>query len=161
MNTQTNQELQNALTKGEIILYQTADGKTNIDVKLENETVWLTKEQMAILFQRDRSVISRHINNIFREGELDEKVVCAKNAHTNPHGAIKGKTQTNIIELFNLDVIISVGYRVKSQRGTQFRIWANSVLKDYLIKGYAVKNDLAQQKYDDLKALVEVTAINV
>lgn len=87
---------------------------------------------------------------------MEERVVCAKNAHTTPHGAIKGKNQTSIIEMYNLDVIISVGYRVKSQRGTQFRIWANSVLKDYLIKGYAVKNDLVQQKYDDLKALVDV-----
>lgn len=80
-------------------------------------------------------------------------MVCAKFAHTTPHGAIKGKTQTNTLELYNLDVIISVGYRVKSQRGTQFRIWANSVLKEYLIKGYAIRNDLSQQKYDDLKAL--------
>ena len=156
MTTLSNPEIQNTPSRGEIILYQTADGKTNIDVKLENETVWLTKEQMAILFERDRTVISRHIRNIFQEGELDEKVVCAKNAHTTPHGALSGKTQTNIIEIYNLDVIISVGYRVKSKRGTQFRIWANSVLKDYLIKGYAVKKDLVQQKYDDLKALVDV-----
>ncbi len=141
---------------GEIILYQTADGKANIDVKLENETVWLTKEQMSILFDRDRTVISRHIKNIFEEKELDEKVVRAKFAHTTPHGALGNKTQTNFIEAYNLDVIISVGYRVKSQRGTQFRIWANTVLKEYLIKGYAVKNDLAQQKYEDLKALVDV-----
>ena len=156
MATHTNQKLMIAPSKGEIILYQTADGRISIDVKLENETVWLTIEQMAMLFERDRSVISRHIKNIFLEGELDEKVVCAKNAHTTPHGAIKGKTQTVKIELFNLDVIISVGYRVKSKRGTQFRIWANSILKDYLIKGYAVKSDLVQQKYDDLKALVDV-----
>ena len=156
MKTSSNKEQNTTPSKGEIILYQTADGKTSIDVKLENETVWLTKEQMAVLFDRDRSVISRHIKNIFQEGELDEKVVCAKIAHTTPHGAINGKTQTSIIDLFNLDVIISVGYRVKAQRGTQFRIWANSVLKDYLIKGYAVKNDLVQQKYDDLKALVDV-----
>lgn len=91
----------------EILLYQTADGRTSIDVKLENETVWLSKEQMAILFERDRTIISRHIRSIFQEGELDEKVVCAKIAHTNPHGALPGKTQTNIIEIYNLDVIIS------------------------------------------------------
>ena len=142
--------------KGEIIIYQTADGKTSIDVKLENETVWLTKEQMAVLFERDRTVVTRHIRNVFEDGELDKNVVCAKIAHTTPHGSITGKTQTNIIEIYNLDVIISVGYRVKSKRGTQFRIWANSVLKEYLIKGYAVRNNLAQQKYDDLKALVDV-----
>ena len=100
MATHTNQKQLIAPSKGEIILYQTADGSTSIDVKLENETVWLTKEQMALLFERDRSVISRHIKNIFQEGELDEKVVCAKYAHTTPHGAIKRKTQTGIIGVF-------------------------------------------------------------
>ena len=137
--------------RGEVILYQTEDGQTQMDVKLENETVWLTQAQMAVLFQRDRTVITRHIRYIFQEGELDRNVVCAKNAYTTRHGAIEGKTQTGEVELSNLDVIISVGYRVKSQRGTQFRIWANSVLKDYLIHGFAVKNDLAQQKYEELK----------
>ena len=154
MDTQTTKELLNAPQRGEIILYQTADGRTKIDVKLENETVWLTQDQLVILFERDRSVISRHISNIFKEGELDPNVVRAKIATTTPHGAIPGKWQTHEVVFYNLDVIISVGYRVKSQRGTQFRIWTNSVLKDYLIKGYAVRNDLAQQKYDDLKALV-------
>lgn len=156
MKTLTNQDIQNTPSKGEIILYQTADGRTSIDVKLENETVWLTQDQLVILFERDKSVISRHIKNIFREGELSPTEVVAKNAITTPHGAIPGKTQTRDVIFYNLDVIISVGYRVKSKRGTQFRIWANSVLKDYLITGYAVKNNLAQQKYDDLKALVDV-----
>ena len=142
---------QNAPSRGEIVLYQTADGRTSIDVKLENETVWLSKEQMAVLFERDRTVISRHIKKIYEEGELIQDITCAKFAHMG-----SDEDQTYITELYNLDVIISVGYRVKSQRGTQFRIWANSVLKDYLIKGYAVRNDLAQQKYDDLKALVDV-----
>ena len=151
MNTQSITDQKIASSKGEIILYQTADGRTNIDVKLENETVWLSSEQMALLFERDRTVIQRHIKNIYNEGELTREITCAKFAH-------KGKDmdQSYVTELYNLDVIISVGYRVKSKRGTQFRIWANSVLKDYLIKGYAVKNDLVQQKYDDLKALVEV-----
>ena len=94
MATHTNQTQMTAPSKGEIILYQTADGRSSIDVKLDNETVWLTKEQMALLFERDRSVISRHIKNIFQEGELDEKVVCAKNAHTTPHGAIKGRSRS-------------------------------------------------------------------
>ena len=156
MTTLTNPEIQNFLTKGDIVLYQTADGKTDINVKLDNDTVWLTQDQLVLLFERDKSVISRHIKNIFREGELDPKVVVAKNAITTPHGAISGKTQTRDIVFYNLDVIISVGYRVKSKRGTQFRIWANSVLKEYLIKGYAVRNNLVQQKYDDLKALVDV-----
>ena len=151
MATQTNQKQLIAPSKGEIILYQTADGRTSIDVKLENETVWLSSEQMALLFERDRTVIQRHIRNIYNESELTRDTTCAKFAHMGRDG-----DQTYVTELFNLDVIISVGYRVKSQRGTQFRIWANSVLKDYLIKGYAVKNDLVQQKYDDLKALVDV-----
>ena len=151
MATHTNQKLMIAPSKGEIILYQTADGRISIDVKLENETVWLTKEQMAMLFERDRSVIQRHIRNIYNEGELTRDTTCAKFAHVGKDG-----DQTYVTELFNLDVIISVGYRVKSKRGTQFRIWANSILKDYLIKGYAVKSDLVQQKFDDLKALVDV-----
>ncbi len=139
-----------------IVIYQTDDGQMRIDVRMENETVWLSQQQMAELFQKDRTVIGRHINNVFKEGELDEKVVCAKFAHTTQHGAIQSKTQIQEITLYNLDVIISVGYRVKSQHGTQFRIWANRVLKDYLIKGYAVNNKLSQQKFDDLRKLVGV-----
>ena len=141
---------------GEIILYQTSDGTTSIDVKLENDTVWLTQAQMALLFDKDKRTISEHISNIFREGELTRDVVVRNFRTTTPHGAIQRKTQTHDVLFYNLDVIISVGYRVKSKRGTQFRIWANSVLKDYLIKGYAVRNNLVQQKYDDLKALVEI-----
>ena len=156
MSTNTILEQQNALSKGEIILYQTADGRTSIDVKLENETVWLTQAQMAMLFETTKQNISLHVNNVFKEGELEKDVVVKESLITTQHGAIQGKTQTNKVSFYNLDVIISVGYRVKSQRGTQFRIWANSVLKEYLIKGYAVKNDLVQQKYDDLKALVDV-----
>ena len=143
-------------SSGEIVIYQTSDGSTSIDVRVKNDTVWLTQNQLATLFQRDKSVISRHIRDIFNEGELDPQVVVAKNATTTKHGAIAGKTQTHEILIYNLDVIISVGYRVKSKRGTQFRIWANSVLKEYLIKGYAVRSNLAQQKYEDLKSLVEV-----
>lgn len=139
-----------------IIIYQTEDGQMQIDVRMENETVWLSQQQMAELFLKDRTVIGRHIRNIFVEGELDENVVCAKFAHTTPHGFIQDKTQQHEITLYNLDVIISVGYRVKSKRGTQFRIWANKILKDYLIKGYAVNNKLSQQKFDDLSKLVNV-----
>lgn len=104
-----------------IIIYQTDDGKTQLDVKLENETVWLTQAQMAELFQKDRTVVGRHIRNIFKEGELDEKVVSAKIAHTTQHGAIEGKTQCQEVTIYNLDVVISVGYRVHSVRGTRFR----------------------------------------
>jgi hypothetical protein len=126
------------MNRGEIIIYQTPNGETQLDVRLEEETVWLTQAQMSKLFQRERTVIGKHIRNIFAEGELREDEVCANFAHTTKHGAIKDKTQISIVQFYNLDVIISVGYRVKSQRGTQFRIWANRVLKDYLIKGYAI-----------------------
>ena len=112
MKTTNHSEQSSAPARGEIILYQTPDGNASIDVKLENETVWLSAEQMAILFDRDRTVIQRHIRNVFQDGELDEKVVCANFAHTTPHGAIMGKLQTTIIDFYNLDVIISVGYRV-------------------------------------------------
>ena len=127
--------------RGEIIIYQTEDGLTKIDVSMQDETVWLTQEQMAELFQRDKSTISRHIKNIFSEGELDEKVVVAEFATTSQHGAIEGKVQNNITRFYNLDVIISVGYRVKSQRGVQFRIWATNILKEYIKKGFAMDDD--------------------
>ena len=125
------------MNTGEIILYQ-PDSTVQLEVRLEQETVWLSQAQMAQLFQRDRTVIGRHIKNIFEEGELDPSVVCAKFAHTTPHGAIQDKWQNNEIVMYNLDVIISVGYRVKSLRGTQFRIWATQTLKSYLLHGYAV-----------------------
>jgi hypothetical protein len=126
--------------KNEIVIYQPENIPVRIDVRIEDETVWLNKEQIALLFGRDRSVISRHINNIFKEDELVKEEVCAFFAHTTQHGAVKGKFQTKQIEYYNLDVIISVGYRVKSTQGTQFRIWANKGLKDYLLKGYALNN---------------------
>ena len=126
--------------KDEIIIYQADEASTRLEVRIDNETVWLSIEQIGILFGRDRTVINRHINNIFKEGELQKDVVCAFFAHTTQHGAVKEKTQTKKLECFNLDVIISVGYRVKSKQGTQFRIWANKILKDYLLKGYALNN---------------------
>ncbi len=117
---------------GGFFLYQTADGQTRIDVRVEAETVWLSLMQMAELFQRDKSVISRHISNVFEEGELDKEAVVADFATT----AADGKTYE--VTHFNLDVIISVGYRVKSHRGTQFRIWATQRLREYIIKGFAM-----------------------
>ena len=113
-------------------MYVTEDGVTRIQATFDQETVWLSIDQMAELFQRDKSVIGKHVRSIFSEGELDKKSVWAKFAYT----ASDGKTYQ--VDYYNLDVIISVGYRVKSLRGTQFRIWANGVLKDYLLKGYAV-----------------------
>ena len=126
----------------EIIIFRTEDEAISVDVRFEAETVWLTQDQMSELFQRDRSVISKHIANIFKEQELEEQVVCANFAHTTQHGAIESKTQLQIVKCYNLDVIISVGYRVKSQRGTQFRIWANKVLKEYLLRGYVINQRL-------------------
>jgi hypothetical protein len=128
--------------KNEIIFYHPDELSQHIEVRMdeEKETFWLTQEQIAQLFERDRTVISKHLKNIFKDQELDEKVVCAFFAHTTQHGAIRGKTQVKNMTYYNLDAILSVGYRVNSKRGTQFRIWANRVLKDYLLKGFAVNN---------------------
>lgn len=119
----------------ELMMYQTEDGQTKIDVRMENETVWLSLDQMAELFQRDKSTISRHIRNIFAEGELDREAVVAKFATTASDGKVYN------VDYYNLDVIISVGYRVKSKRGTQFRIWATGILKEYMRKGFALDDD--------------------
>ncbi len=127
--------------KSEIIIYQSADGKAKIDVRMQGETVWLTQLQMAELFGRDRSVITKHIRNVFAEGELNEQVVCANFAHTTPHGAVEGKTQERKVMHYSLDMILAVGYRVKSPRGTQFRQWATTVLREYLQKGFSMNDD--------------------
>lgn len=134
-----------------IVIYRTADGQTAVDVRMDGDTVWLSQAQMAELFQKDRTVIGRHISNIYKEHELDRETTCANFAHMG-----KDADQTYQTVLYNLDVIISVGYRVKSQRGTQFRIWANKVLKEYLVKGYAVNKALTEQRYTELKQLVAV-----
>lgn len=125
----------------EIIIYQNPEGNIKIDVRLEEETVWLTQAQMGQLFGKNKRTISEHIGNIFKEGELDEKVVVRKFRTTTPHGAIAGKTQEVEVNGYNLDLIISVGYRVKSPQGTQFRIWATQRLKEYIIKGFALNDD--------------------
>ncbi|HSW54755.1 MAG TPA: RhuM family protein [Ignavibacteriaceae bacterium] len=127
--------------QAEIILFRTEDEKLRLSVLFEDETVWLTQEQMAALFEKGRTTITEHIRNIFEEGELDEKVVCRKFRHTTQHGAIKGKTQTVSVKYYNLDIIISVGYRVKSLQGTQFRQWATQRLRDYIIKGFAMDDE--------------------
>ncbi len=125
----------------EILIYQNTAGDIKIDVRLEEETVWLTQAQMGQLFGKDKRTISEHIGNIFKEGELDENVVVRKFRTTTQHGAIAGKTQEVEVNGYNLDVIISVGYRVKSPQGTQFRIWATQRLKEYIIKGFALNDD--------------------
>jgi len=127
--------------KGEILIYQNQQGSIKIDVQLNDETVWLTQNQMADLFGKDKRTISEHIGNIFKEGELDEVVVVRKFRITTPHGAMAGKSQEQNVNIYNLDVIISVGYRVKSLQGTQFRIWATQRLREYIIKGFALNDD--------------------
>jgi hypothetical protein len=124
--------------QNQIIIYQPEVGLSSLEVRLENETVWLSLDQIANLFERDKSTVSRHIKNIFKENELEKNSVIANFATT----AADGKTYS--VDYYNLDVIISVGYRVKSKRGTQFRIWANKVLKDYLMKGYALNQRIEQ-----------------
>ncbi len=125
----------------EIVLYQSEDGNVKVDVLFQDETVWLTQEQMAMLFGKGRTTITEHIKNIFSEGELQEDVVCRKFRHTTQHGAVEGLSQSKEVKYYNLDVIISVGYRVKSKQGTMFRIWATRRLHDYLIRGYALNEE--------------------
>ena len=138
----------NVPNKGEILLYNTPDGQTNIEVRLVNETVWLTQAQMAELFQKDQSVIARHITNVFKEGELDRE----SNMQI-VHNTLSKYKPTS---LYNLDVIISIGYRVKSKRGTDFRIWARGILKQYLVKGYAVNERMRREQISELRQLVSM-----
>ena len=129
------------MNTGEILIYQNSEGSIKIDVRLEEETVWLTQDQMAALFGKGRTTITEHIQNVFKEGELTEEVVCRNFRLTTQHGAIEGKTQEVSVKHYNLDVIISVGYRVKSQQGTQFRIWATQRLKEYIVKGFTLNDE--------------------
>ena len=132
----------------QLVIYKTPDGNMSIDVTLQNETVWLSQGQMAELFDKDQSVIARHISNVFKEGELEKK--------SNMQILHNTLSKFKPTQVYSLDVIISVGYRVKSKRGTQFRIWANQVLKQYLLQGYAINERVAAQKYDELSQLVKV-----
>lgn len=125
----------------QILIYQSADGYIKLDVTMQNETVWLTQEQIATLFGKGRSTITEHILNIFQEGELNENMVCRNFRLTTQHGAIIGKIQEKDVKHYNLDVIISVGYRVKSIQGTQFRIWATERLREYIVKGFALNDE--------------------
>lgn len=132
---------------GDIVIYQSEDGNTRINVNLQGETVWLSANQMAILFDRDEKTIRKHINNVFSEGELP------KNNNTQK---MRVDDVKQAVAFYTLDVIISVGYRVKSKRGTQFRIWANKILKEYLIKGYAINDKITHRKYEELSQLVRI-----
>lgn len=139
--------------KNEIVLFKNQNVK--LEVNMKDETVWLSLDQMDKLFGRDRTVITRHINNIFNEKELEKKEVCAKFAHTTRHGALTNKFQTRELDYYNLDMIISVGYRVKSQNGIIFRKWATKILKEYMIKGYSVN----QKRLEYLEKTVKLIDI--
>ncbi len=140
-------------SSNDIIIYQTEDGEIKLDVKIEKETVWLTQTQMSELFQTDRTSILRHINNVYKSHELEKDSTCAKIAQVRTEGK---RNVTRHIPYYNLDMIISVGYRVNSKRGTQFRIWANKILKDYLIKGYAINQKIKLEHYEELKDIVRI-----
>lgn len=139
-----------------IAIYTSEDNTISLEVKMSGETVWLSQAQMATLFGRDRTVVARHINNCFKEGELDKNITCAKFAHMGIDG-----DQTYETMMYNLDVIISVGYRVKSINGTRFRQWANRILKDYIIKGYAINDKIRLEHYNELKDVVRLLAHTV
>jgi len=141
------------MENAEIKIYTAEDGKTTVEVRLEKDTVWLTQSQLAHLFQTERSVINKHILNIYNTGELDEKATCAKIAQVQSEGSRK---VTRKINHYNLDVIIAVGYRVNSRRGTQFRIWANQIIKEYLIQGYALNMSKLQKQTEHLTDLEKV-----
>ena len=143
----------------EFLLYTAPDGEIKVEVLLNNETIWLTQERMAELFGVQRPAITKHLKNIFESNELEESVVCSILEHTTPHGAIEGKTQTSKVKYYNLDAVISVGYRVNSTQATQFRIWATALIKEYIIKGFALDDErLKNGRYfgkDYFKELLE------
>jgi hypothetical protein len=129
------------MTQSQIVLYTTPEGDIRIDAVLRNESIWLTQGAMAELFGVQRPSITKHLQNIFASEELSESVVSSILEHTTPHGAIEGKTQSKPVKYYNLDAIIAVGYRVNSKRATQFRIWATAILKEYIIKGFAMDDE--------------------
>ena len=138
-------------SNNQIVIYQSEDGQTQVDVRLENETVWLTQAQMVELFQTTKQNVSLHVGNVFKEGELEEKSTVKEYLTVQKEGERKVSRK---VKYYNLDVIISVGYRVKSKRGTGFRIWTNNVLKQYLIKGYAVNERMRKEQIGELRQLV-------
>ena len=143
------------MKQDQIVIYKDENNAIQLEVRMDGEMIWLTRQQLATLFGRDYKTISKHINNALKE-ELADEVVVAKFANTTQHGAIEGKTQTHEKEYFNLEMVTSVGYRVKSKRGVQFRKWANRILKQYLIKGYAVNERIRKEQIDELRQMVQV-----
>lgn len=143
------------MEENKVVIYQTEDGQTQIDVRLENDTVWLTQAQMAELFERTPQNITMHIRNAYNEGELEREATCKEYLQVQ----IEGKRKVNRVQkYYDLDVIISVGYRVKSKRGTDFRIWARKVLRQYLIKGYAINERIRKEQIGELRQLVQVAS---
>jgi hypothetical protein len=149
----------NAVTdnaRGQVLVYEAPDGEVRVEVRLEQETVWLSLNQMAELFGRDKSVISRHLSSVFRSGELERQATVAKNATVQSEG---GREVTRDVEFFNLDAILSVGYRVNSMRGTQFRIWATHTLRDHLLRGYTLnERRLAERGLDEARQTLDLLA---
>ena len=143
------------MKQDQIIIYKDENNAIQLDVRMDGEMIWLTRQQLATLFGRDYKTISKHINNALKE-ELADEVVVAKFANTTQHGAIEGKTQTHEMEYFNLEMVTSVGYRVKSKRGVQFRKWANRILKQYLINGYVVNERIRKEQIGELRQMVQV-----
>ena len=140
--------------KNDIVIYQTNKGEIKLKVDFRPDTIWATQEQIASLFGVQRPAITKHINNIYLTKELDEKMVCSKMEHTTPHGAIKDKTQTKKVKVFNLDMILSIGYRVNSTKATEFRKWSNTVLKNYLLQGVAIN----QERLNQLNKVLEIVS---
>ena len=142
-----------------LIIYQGKSGQIEFRGDFKQETIWASQRQIAELFGVDRSVVSKHIRNIFKDKELDKKVVCAKFAHTTAHGALKGKTQTKMVEFYNLDIILAVGYRTNSARAIEFRKWATKVLRQHILKGYTINKKRIGQNYEKfMRAVAEVKA---
>jgi prophage maintenance system killer protein len=137
-------------SRGEILIYKMEDGSTGLDVRLEKETIWLDAHQMGALFERDRSVIVKHIGNIYKTGELSPDSTCAKNAQ------VAADRKNRVMDLYNLDMIISVGYRVNSKRGTQFRIWATNVLRDHLLRGYSINDRRLKELNQAIRLIADV-----
>lgn len=133
------------MENNQLIIYQTEDGKVKIETHFKNDTVWLNQAQIGELFQKSKSTISEHIKNTFKDGELEEELVVRDFRTTAQHGAVKGLTQSKNVKFYNLDVVISVGYRVKSHRGVHFRKWATALIKEYLIKGFAMNDELLKE----------------
>ena len=144
----------------QIVIYQAKNGKIEFHGDFDRETIWATQKQIADIFEINRTVATKHIRNIFKDKELDKKVVCANFAHTTQHGAIKGKTQTKLIEFYNLDIILAVGYRTNSVKAIKFRIWATKILKQHLIDGHTINKKRIGQNYEKfMQAVADVKAL--